>query len=99
MLLEKFEVCYDNRMADKKPEEEFDEMDDLNLEINENAVFTCPNDDVITQDDVVFLCNTCESSDLIYKEGIYMCPSCLEPGENFECLKCGSKKVSMSLEE
>lgn len=63
------------------------------------AVFTCPSCGVVSRDDVVFLCNTCDQSDLIYKNGMYMCPSCLGPGKNFECMLCGSKEVTMKLEE
>lgn len=69
------------------------------IQINSSAVFTCPNDGVISQDDVIFLCNKCESSELIYKDGIYMCPSCLEPGENFQCMLCDSKEVTLTQAE
>ncbi len=57
--------------------------------------FTCPNCGNISRDDVLFLCNTCDSSDLLEKDGVYMCPSCLVPGENFECNLCGSDEVTM----
>ena len=57
--------------------------------------FTCPEDGDISRDDVLFLCNTCSRDELIHQDGVYMCPSCLEPGENFECLLCGSKEVTM----
>lgn len=60
---------------------------------HKNIAFTCPVCGKLEQDDVVFLCNHCDSSDLVMKEGVYMCPSCLVPGENFECMKCGSKEV------
>ena len=63
------------------------------------AVFTCPNCGVITQDDVIFVCNVCESNELIYKDVDYKCPQCLTPGENFQCMKCGNKKVSLSFDE
>lgn len=57
--------------------------------------FKCPNCGEIAQDDVIFLCNVCSQEDLIFKDGIYMCPSCLQPGDNFECMLCGSKEVKM----
>jgi hypothetical protein len=57
--------------------------------------FVCPNDGEIERDDVAFLCNTCEQSEMILKDGIYMCPSCLKPGENFECMICESTEVKM----
>ncbi|RJR26881.1 hypothetical protein C4561_03845 [candidate division WWE3 bacterium] len=60
-----------------------------------NVKFKCPNCGDISQDDVIFLCNVCAQDQLIFKEGIYMCPSCLQPGENFECMLCGSKEVKM----
>lgn len=68
-------------------EEEFEEV--------KNIIFKCPIDGEIERDEVIFLCNTCSGDELIYKDGIYMCPSCLTPGDNFECIKCGSKNVQM----
>jgi predicted amidophosphoribosyltransferase len=58
--------------------------------------FECPKCGTITQDQVIFLCNRCNEEELILKEGVYVCPACLEPGENFECASCGSKEVKMS---
>jgi len=59
--------------------------------------FTCPKCGKISRDDVLFLCNTCQQEDLILMDGIYMCPSCLKPGENFECAICESKEVTMKV--
>lgn len=61
--------------------------------------FKCPNCGEISQDDVVFLCNKCEQADMVVKDSVYMCPSCLLPGENFECMVCGSKEVTMKVKE
>ena len=61
-----------------------------------DTVFTCPNDGVIDREDVVFLCNKCGRDELIHKNGIYMCPACLKPGENFQCMLCDSKAVTMT---
>lgn len=61
------------------------------------AEFTCPNCGKISRDDVVFLCNTCSQADMIYQNGMYMCPTCLTPGDNFECMICESKEVKMEL--
>lgn len=66
---------------------------------SKTAVFTCPECGVLTQDEVIFVCNVCESNELIYKEGVYMCPQCLAEGENFECIRCGSKKVTLTFEK
>lgn len=57
--------------------------------------FICPNDGEISQDDVIFLCNVCKQDEVILKDGLYMCPSCLNPGENFQCMICDSKEVKM----
>jgi hypothetical protein len=57
--------------------------------------FKCPNCGVIPQDDVVFLCNTCEQEDMIFNGEMYVCPQCLMPGENFQCMICDSKEVEM----
>lgn len=85
--------------ADNLLNEELDDtnvLEDLNeSEYQNNSKFSCPNCGDLSQDDVLFLCNTCSSSDLIHKDGIYICPSCLLPGENFECVLCGSKEVKM----
>lgn len=70
-------------------------VSDILIPDSETLVFVCPKCGKMAQDDVIFLCNTCENSDLIYKDGIYMCPQCLYPGDNFECMKCGSKGVRM----
>lgn len=68
-------------------------------QINENEkpkmIFKCPNCGEISRDDVLFLCNTCQREELKLIDGIYMCPSCLKPGENFECGICESKNVEM----
>ncbi|HLC93688.1 MAG TPA: hypothetical protein VJG85_01605 [Patescibacteria group bacterium] len=55
--------------------------------------FICPNDGELVQEDVIFLCNNCKQDELIFKNGMYICPACLYPGENFECMLCGSKEV------
>ena len=65
----------------------------------ENVAFSCPSCGGVHRDDVLFLCNKCDQEELVFKDGIYMCPSCLEPGENFECLICESKEVTMDVKE
>ncbi len=65
-------------------------------EVPQNAVFNCPNCGEISRDDVMFLCNTCKQSEMTYQDGMYMCPACLIPGQNFECLLCESKEVAMT---
>ena len=70
-------------------------MNDIKPQEN-TKLFTCTNCGNITQDEVVFLCNHCKQEDLLYKEGMYLCPACLKPGENFECMNCGSKDVKMA---
>ncbi len=72
-------------------------MEDLEeIKDSPTLVFKCPNCGTISQDDVIFLCNTCKQEEVIYKDGIYICPSCLAPGENFQCMLCDSKKVKMA---
>lgn len=62
-----------------------------------NTEFVCPNCGKVGRDEVMFLCNTCQQADMVYKDGIYICPACLAPGENFECLNCESKEVKMKV--
>lgn len=68
---------------------------DILIPDSKSVEFVCPNCGKISQNDVVFLCNTCDNSELIFKDGIYMCPQCFYPGDNFECMKCESKRVRM----
>lgn len=71
-------------------------MEETNTQNHKDVKFVCPHCGTISQDDVIFLCNVCKQSDLIQKEGIYMCPACLVPGENFQCMLCDSKDVTMA---
>lgn len=71
-------------------------MEDVtDVQASTTVKFVCPHCGEISQDDVVFLCNQCARKELILKDGIYMCPACLTPGENFECMLCESKEVKM----
>jgi len=74
-------------------------MEEKEFEVTKNIKFKCPNCGLVERDEVIFLCNKCEQADMIYKQGVYMCPSCLTPGENFECMRCGSKEVTMKINE
>jgi predicted RNA-binding Zn-ribbon protein involved in translation (DUF1610 family) len=66
-----------------------------NEEVTSNLHFKCPNCGDITQDEVVFLCNKCDSKEMIFKDGAYICPECLTKGQNFMCMNCDSKEVSL----
>lgn len=72
-----------------------EQITDILIPDSQAFEFICPNCGKIPQNDVVFLCNTCENSELIYMDGIYLCPQCFSPGDNFECMRCESKKVQM----
>jgi predicted RNA-binding Zn-ribbon protein involved in translation (DUF1610 family) len=74
-------------------------MEDLFKEEESKIKFNCPNCGFVSRDDIIFLCNRCDQTEMVFKEGIYMCPSCLKKGENFECMKCGSKEVVMETVE
>lgn len=66
---------------------------------SENAKFTCPNDGEISQNDVIFLCNNCSQQELKIVNDVYLCPSCLRPGKNFQCMICESKEVKMTFKK
>jgi len=57
--------------------------------------FLCPTDGLIHQENVIFLCNRCKQKDLILKNGIYFCPTCLTEQSSFKCLICKSNKVEI----
>ena len=51
---------------------------------------------VINQDEVIFICNKCDSKDMVYKDGFYLCPACFEKkDENFICANCDSTDVQL----
>lgn len=87
-LMSSYMICY-SYIMNETPN---DNIMDI---ASSNTVFKCPNCGKVSQDDVIFLCNTCKSDELIEKDGLYICPSCLIPGENFECMLCGSQEVKM----
>lgn len=86
-------------IEDEEPQDsEEQDVEEMEGVVEGTMVFTCPNDGVIDQEDVVFLCNKCGRDELIVKNGVYMCPACLKPGENFQCMLCDSKAVKMTIE-
>jgi hypothetical protein len=77
--------------------DELDITEETELENEEvkELDFMCPNCGERHQDDIVFLCNTCDSKKMINKDGVYMCPQCLSDGKNFMCMVCDSKEVKL----
>ncbi len=65
--------------------------------MTDEVKFLCPNCGEVSRDDVIFLCNHCKKDELIFQEGIFMCPQCLIPGDNFECMICESPKVKIQM--
>lgn len=61
--------------------------------------FVCPIHGRIPRDEVIFLCNTCGPKkivrEILAEKGMYLCPLCLKPGDNFQCFLCKSTKVEM----
>ena len=55
--------------------------------------FLCPNDGVVHQEFVIFLCNICKREELINIRGMYVCPAFFEDKEPLQCLLCDSRKV------
>ena len=72
-----------------------DTQSDEKKEGKGTAKFVCPHCGELSREDVVFLCNVCKQEDVVLKNGIYMCPACFKPGENFQCMLCDSKEVRM----
>jgi hypothetical protein len=69
--------------------------EDSSQEIVKELDFKCPKCGDIHQDEVIFLCNKCDSKHMLKKDGIYICPQCLTNGENFMCMNCDSKEVKL----
>lgn len=91
-------ICYHFIVKDLTHDLQVDKDDgEEGIHQETGAKFVCPNCNEISRDDVAFLCNTCGQEELILRDGLYICPSCLTPGENFECMLCGSKEVIMEL--
>ena len=58
--------------------------------------FSCPHCGEISQDDVIFLCNTCDHSQMIEKHGNFFCPQCFsEIKEKFMCRLCDNRMVKI----
>lgn len=62
-------------------------MDELTL--------NCPNCGEVSKDVVLFLCNRCKQEEMVFENGAYMCPACFLPGQNFQCMNCGSTEVTL----
>ncbi|RJR28561.1 hypothetical protein C4564_04975 [Candidatus Microgenomates bacterium] len=57
------------------------------------SIFVCPNDGEISDDDVAFICNTCDTKEVIKIEGLYVCPQCSTSVHPFQCRICDGKDV------
>jgi len=60
-----------------------------------NFKFLCPNCGEVSQDDVAFLCNKCDSSEVKEVDGVFMCPQCFIETRPFQCKICESKEVKL----
>lgn len=67
----------------------------MDEEQNKKVKFVCPNCGAIAQDDVVFLCNTCQSNEVEEIDGVFMCSSCKIEVNPLMCRICQSKQVHM----
>lgn len=57
--------------------------------------FVCPNDGELEEVDVIFKCNTCDSSEIKKVEGRYMCPDCFVQAHPYQCRICDSNDVAV----
>jgi len=60
-------------------------------------VFVCPNDGVLSNDDVAFVCNTCDTTEVKVVDGMYVCPQCFTHIHPFQCRICDSTKVALQV--
>ncbi len=61
--------------------------------------FLCPTDGLIHQECVDFLCNKCGTKDIVYQNGMYLCPECLTKPDGFRCRLCGSREIVVKTTE
>lgn len=85
------DVFDDNALLDAESGAE--DLSDELPEEETKARFFCPNCGEIPRDEVLFMCNNCDASEIMYKDGVFVCPQCFYPGDNFECTRCGNRKV------
>lgn len=57
--------------------------------------FFCQRDGLLHQEMVSLICNKCQKSELVYRDGMYLCPKCLTNQESFQCRRCDSKEVTL----
>jgi Zn finger protein HypA/HybF involved in hydrogenase expression len=58
--------------------------------------FKCHTCGSISQDDVVFLCNNCDSKEMVEKEGNFFCPDCFsKTTDKYMCRICESTDVKL----
>lgn len=54
------------------------------------SIFVCPIHDIVSNEDVAFLCNTCQLREAKIIDGIYICPQCETALHPFTCRICES---------
>lgn len=74
--------------------EDFEHEEEV-IENTKELEFICPNCGEKHQEEIVFLCNKCDSKKMLKKDGVYICPQCLTKGQNFMCMTCDSKEVKL----
>lgn len=57
-------------------------------------IFVCPTCGVRENEDIAFICNTCETKDAKHLDGIYYCPQCETHKHPFQCRICDSLEVA-----
>lgn len=80
----------------KKDLIEFEENNPQEISKQKELTFECPNCGTINQEEIIFLCNKCDSKEMIYKDGFYLCPACLtKKDQKFMCNICDSTEVKL----
>lgn len=58
-----------------------------------HSKFVCPADGDLDEQDVAFICNTCDTKEAVRIDGLYVCPQCSVSIHPFQCRVCDSKDV------
>jgi Zn finger protein HypA/HybF involved in hydrogenase expression len=89
-------------MSLKEIDEILNEENELENDTDTNSIkketFKCLKCGKVESEQVLFICNKCDSKEMVHVGDVNMCPKCFEKGKNFMCLNCDSLEVNLDPE-